>query len=65
MPRNTIDLPSDVMESVKKALQDYLTFGPGELDADYIPDEHLLTAVRVIEKTLAARYGMSIQTAQV
>lgn len=57
MPRNTIDLPSDVMVSVKKALEDYLNFGPGELDADYIPDDHLLAAVRIIDKTLAARSG--------
>ena len=57
MPRNTIDLPSEVMRSVKKALEDYMRFGPGELDADYIPDDHLLMVTRIIDKTLAARYG--------
>lgn len=34
-------LPSDVWENVSRALEDYLRFGPGELDSDYIPDEHL------------------------
>lgn len=57
MARNTIDLPSNVMESVRAALKDYLNFGPGALDAEHIPDEHLLEAIRIIDKTLASRYG--------
>ena len=45
----SITLPAEVWRSVALALADYLQFGPGELDAEYIPDEHLLRARRAID----------------
>lgn len=54
MKRITIDLPENVWRSVDGALQDFLKFGPAELDAEYIPDEHLEKARRAIAKELQA-----------
>jgi len=45
-----ITLPMEVWLSVSVALVDYLRFGPGELDAEYIPDEHLERANAAIDK---------------
>lgn len=47
-----LELPTDVWLSVSRALEDYLRFGPGELDSDYIPDEHLEKARRAIAKAV-------------
>lgn len=46
----TVTLPEEVWGSVDKALLDFLRFGPGELDAEYIPDEHLEKARKAIDK---------------
>ena len=48
----TISLPKDVWQSVSSALLDFQRFGPGELDSEYIPEEHLDKARRAIEKAV-------------
>ena len=47
-----ISLPDAVWRSVETALRDYMRFGPGEFDAEHIPDEHLEKACRAIQKKL-------------
>jgi hypothetical protein len=37
----SITLPMEVWLSASLAISDYLRFGPGDLGAEYIPDEHL------------------------
>jgi len=48
----TVTLPDNVWRSVDAVLADFLTFGPGELDSEYIPDEHLEKARKAINRTL-------------
>lgn len=50
MSQKGVRLPLDVWRSVDAALSDYLRFGPGELDSEYVPDEHLERALRAIRK---------------
>lgn len=52
MSKGSIELPADVWRSVAAALADYMRFGPGELDADYIPDEHLEKCSKAIAKAV-------------
>lgn len=49
----TVTLPEDVWQSVDQALLDFLRFGPGEMDSEYIPDEHLEKARKAIDKAVA------------
>lgn len=48
-----LDLPDEVWKSVKTALEDYIRFGPGDFDQEYIPDEHLEQAVKEIDKVIS------------
>ena len=47
-----ITLPDSVWRSVAGALADYIQFGPGNLDAEYIPDKDLEKALHVIRTHL-------------
>lgn len=47
-----VALPAELWRSVSAALTDYIRFGPGELDADYIPDEHLEKCIKAIIKAV-------------
>lgn len=49
----TVTLPEDVWRSIDGALLDFQSFGPGELDSEYIPDEHLEKARKAIETAIA------------
>ena len=55
----TLTLPASVWRSVAAALADYIQFGPGNLDAEYVPDEDLERALRLIR----GRIEQSAQTA--
>ena len=44
----TICLPRTVWRAVASALEDYLRFGPGELDAEHIPDGDIERAIKAI-----------------
>jgi hypothetical protein len=45
-----VDLPEDVWRSVEAAIADFMRFGPGDMESEYIPDEHLERARRAIAK---------------
>lgn len=50
----TITLPISVWRSVHSAIADYLQFGPGNLDAEYVPDADLERAVKEIGERIMA-----------
>lgn len=45
-----VTLPEDVWHSVNEVLRDFQRFGPGEMDSEYVPDEHVAMALKAITK---------------
>ena len=59
-PRIAVGLPDDAWRAVESAVTDYLRFGPGELDAEYVPDELLEAALRAIRTAREASKDQSL-----
>lgn len=47
-----VKLTPEAWRAIDAVIADYLRFGPGDLDAEYIPDEQLETARRAIAAAL-------------
>jgi hypothetical protein len=64
MAKPSVALPAEVWRAVEAAVADYLRFGPGDLEAEYVPDEHLEAALKAIRKAVSAETTKQTQEAR-